>query len=242
MDSVLTVECPREGVIQYSGRPGSALVTSSRVADLTARLAAVGEAAFGSYHWQRTRDPYLVFVAEYFLRRSNRTTVERFLPRFIERFPNAESLVGTDPEVVVAEARWAGMRTRTMKLPAAVASFLALEWPTVAALEQIPHVGPYAARAVALYACGQSEFPVDGNVSRVLLRFLGLVDDDQLELAARAIATEAEELGGCNTIKQVHFGALTVGWRTCRTRRRCGDCPLKPACLGVRGIAIREHP
>jgi adenine-specific DNA glycosylase len=62
------------------------------VADLARILIPIGEENYGSYVWQRSQNPDVVFVAEYFLRRSNRTTVERFLPGFLERFPDATTL------------------------------------------------------------------------------------------------------------------------------------------------------
>jgi A/G-specific adenine glycosylase len=203
------------------------------VADLARLLIPIGEERYGSYVWQRSQDPYVVFVAEYFLRRSNRTTVERFLPSFLERFPDARSLAEADIELVLAQARWAGMRTRTTSLPAAVAEFTALERPTVDSLEQIPHVGPYAARAVALYAFGEPVFPVDGNVTRVLPRFLGLAEHEQVDEAAIAVANEAQRMGGTTAVKHAHMGALTVGWVTCRVRRRCSACRLAAGCLGA---------
>ena len=217
------------------GRPESAscadFAKDSRVIDLTARLIGIGRAKFGTYVWQRTDDPYVVFVAEYFLRRSNRTTVQRFLPSFIQRFPDAVSLANAEPQAVAEVARWAGMRSRTMSLPCAIAAFAHLAQPTVEALEQIAHVGPYAARAVALYAYGQPVFPVDGNVSRVLMRFLCLTGSEEVRLTANAVVEAARKLDSPNAVKHAHFGALTAGWMTCRVQRRCGVCPLSSACL-----------
>lgn len=203
----------------------------SRIAGLSKRLVEIGEAGFGTYVWQRTEDPYIVFVAEYFLRRSNRTTVERFLPAFLKRFPDAGALAQAEPDVVVSHAPWAGMRTRTMHLPGAAAAFVAIERPTAAALEEIPHVGPYAARAVALYGFGEPVFPVDGNVKRVLARYLGLAEDAELSATAEAVAAEALHAGDSNAVKHAHFGALTIGWTNCRVRHRCDGCPLASTCL-----------
>jgi A/G-specific adenine glycosylase len=125
------------------------------------------------------------------------------------------------------------MRTRTTELPAAVAAFSTLERPTVESLEQIPHVGPYAARAIALYAFGEPVFAIDGNATRVLTRFLGLVEDEGLEQVATAVANEALRVGGPDAVKHAHVGVLTVGWVTCRVRRRCSACPLAADCLSV---------
>ena len=231
----LRAPCDSRGLAaaRYPARSakGVGFVHESRLPDLTARLIAVGEANYGTYSWQRTHDAYTVFVAEYFLRRSNRTTVERYLPAFLERFPDAASLASTEPDVVLERASWAGMRTRTMHLPAAVAAFVALDRPTAAALEEIPHVGPYAASAIALYAFGEPVFPVDGNVKRVVSRWLDLADGAELLAATRAIATEAQKVGGPSSVMHAHFGALTIGWTNCRTRRRCDGCRLSSSCM-----------
>lgn len=60
------------------------------------RIVSAGRSTHGRYFWHLTSNKYVIFLAEFFLRRSNRTTVERFLPEFISKFPNLITLAEAD--------------------------------------------------------------------------------------------------------------------------------------------------
>lgn len=208
---------------------------------LTLDLEAVGRRADRQYLWQRTEDPYVVFVAEYFLRRSNRSAVSRHLPGFLDVYPTAPDLAAADPADVVRAARWAGMTKRTMQLPSAVAAFLAIEAPTAEALEMIPYVGPYAAQAVALYAFGQDHFPVDGNVRRVFGRHRA-VDGSAVHDVASQVLNVAKRTERTDAVRMTHLGVLTVGWEACRARPKCDVCPLAEDCRSRQMASRPEVP
>jgi len=61
--------------------------------------------------WQRTRDPYRIWVSEVMLQQTQVATVLRYYPRFVERFPDpvalAEAMLSClkRPDLLVAMGR-----------------------------------------------------------------------------------------------------------------------------------------
>ena len=202
---------------------------SIRVERLFEDLIRVGRESCHLYFWHRSSDPYVIFIAEYFLRRSNRTTVSRYLPGFLEALPTAASIIAADPDDVVNHARWAGFTSRTRALPDVVAKLTAMTHIDYESLCELPYIGPYAAQAYLLYVKREPAFPVDGNVERVVSRYLE-VGREELRTAINAITSSAIASSAVEGIRHAHIGALTVGWESCRPQPRCQSCPLRVEC------------
>lgn len=203
-------------------------------------LIGVGRQFDGRYFWHRSASPYVVLVAEFFLRRTNRVTVSRYLPSFLQRFPTSESLACADPAVVVEAASWAGLRKRTSHLPEVVRQFDAREWWDAAALRELPYIGRYAAEAIALYGFGTPVFPVDNNVRRLFHRCLEMVSEPIVQNLAASVCSQALASGGIADVRAAHLGALALGWETCRTPPKCPVCPLRANCRYVTRQASAE--
>lgn len=203
---------------------------TQHIGTMTSALVDVGQDFDGRYFWHRSASPYVVLVAEFFLRRTNRVTVSRYLPDFLERFPTPKSLSCADPAVVVETAFWAGLRRRTSHLPEVVRRFESRGSWDAAALGELPYIGPYAAEAIALYGFGEPAFPVDNNVRRLFSRYFGLDGEPAVQDLAATILSRALASGGIAAVRAAHLGALALGWETCRTPPKCAACPLRSDC------------
>jgi A/G-specific adenine glycosylase len=97
----------------------------------------------------------------------------------------------------------------------------------LAALQRLPGIGPYTARAVASIAFGAAVGAVDTNVRRVLGRVLG--GRAGLEPAALQAAADAS-VDPVRSADWTH-AVMDIGATLCRpTRPRCEECPLRPWC------------
>lgn len=223
-----------EGFPQQPGREEfpahSSDASRGRVAQLVKSLAHIGTRFEGRYFWHETRDPYVLFLAEFFLRRSNRTTVERYLPEFLNRFPDPSSLAAAKPDEIVTAAAWAGLRKRTGRLPYIISRFMERDHWTAVELRTLPHIGAYAAEGIALYVFDEPAFPIDNNVRRVVGRSLGLADESSLQEAVESIVMDCLTEGNQRLLRHVHMGALALGWNHCRSVPRCSGCPLFDMC------------
>src|SRR5207244_1331777 len=73
----------------------------------TRKLLAWWSRAARDLPWRRTRDPYRVLVSEFMLQQTQVSRVAEYYPRFLERFPDLESLASA-PARAVREA-WDGL-------------------------------------------------------------------------------------------------------------------------------------
>ena len=120
--------------------------------------------------WRRTRDRYLILVAETQLQA---TPVARVLPyyrRFAARWPTASDLAAADLGEVLAEWQGLGYPRRARNLHAAAGVVARDGWPAPDRLTDLPGVGPYTAAAIRCFADEEDLLPVDTNAARVVAR------------------------------------------------------------------------
>lgn len=201
--------------------------------DFAGVLAHEGQQFSEKYFWHQTEDKYVVLLAEFFLRRSNRTTVSRYLPAFLTAYPEPQSLILADPDDVVEAAAWAGFRSRVLCLPAILKEFYSRDDWNADSLLELPYIGEYAANGIALYVLGQPSLPVDGNVRRVVSRYFGVIEPDLTELLER-LKVFLLDTGATELLKSAHMGMLALGWNACRVNPDCSECPLARSCVHSR--------
>jgi A/G-specific adenine glycosylase len=155
--------------------------------------------------WRRTHDPYAVLVSEVMLQQ---TQVDRVVPRYLawlERWPTAKALAEASPAEVIRAWQGLGYNRRGLNLHRAARLIAAAGWPDD--LTELPGVGAYTAAALANFAFGRGELPVDTNVRRV---------QERTGFAFSAAAGQA---------------LMDLGATVCLARvPRCGVCPLAGEC------------
>src|SRR5438270_7518118 len=124
--------------------------------------------------WRRTRDPYRVLVSEFMLQQTQVSRVAEYYPRFIERFPDLETLANAKPRAVREQWDGLGYYARASNLHA-LARVVSRDHDGTLPdkpneLIKLPGVGRYTAGAVATFAYEKPVPAVDTNVSRVLRR------------------------------------------------------------------------
>jgi A/G-specific adenine glycosylase len=222
-----------------SKQPSTAVLRATRDA-----LLAWYDAQRRDLPWRGTADPYAVLLSEVMLQQTQAARVMGRFQRFMARFPTAESLAAAAPADVLSEWSGLGYNRRALALQRAVRAICATGWPhEPAALERLPGVGPYTARALASLAFGREVGVVDTNVRRWLTRRYGARSAVQLQHLADRLASGARrpEDVAAWTHASMEFGATV-----CASRRpRCAACPLARACPS-RGrppsIARRRQP
>lgn len=183
-------------------------------------------------------DPYAVWLSEVMLQQTTIATVRDYHTAFLKRWPTVGDLAAARLDEVMAA--WAGLgyyrRARNLHACAnRVAGELGGTFPTTyGGLLALPGVGPYTAAAIAAI-CHDAPVPVvDGNVERVMARFLALdvpVRDakDRIRAAVgRAVPARSGDFAQA---------LMDLGATICAPRRAdCDRCPLEPDCR-ARGTA-----
>jgi len=187
-------------------------------------------------------DPYEVWVSEVMLQQTRVETVRPYFTRWIERFPTVEALADAETDDVLKSWEGLGYYSRARSLHRAarevVARYGAVVPSDAAELRSLPGIGRYTAGAVSSIAYGKEEPVVDGNVRRVLARWLDQadpLDDDLWRIAADLVA--GERPGDLNQ------ALMELGAMICRPRNpECGRCPVRASCLAYAAGTTGERP
>ncbi|HVP28746.1 MAG TPA: A/G-specific adenine glycosylase [Myxococcota bacterium] len=185
--------------------------------------------------WRRTRDPYAIWISEAMLQQTRVETVLGYYARFLERFPNVEALATAELEEVYE--RWAGLgyysRARNLHAAARVIRerFGGALPDDAERLRELPGVGRYTAGAIASIAFDRPTPILDGNVERVLSRFLGVRDDVKQAATAERLWKAAAELAHGPAPGDLNQALMELGALVCTPRAPgCDVCPIAAGC------------
>jgi A/G-specific adenine glycosylase len=99
------------------------------------------------------------------------------------------------------------------------------------ALRELPGIGAYTAAAIGSIAFGLVEPAIDGNVERVISRYLGIGADPERGEARKQVAAGARDLLDEQRPGDSNQALMELGATLCRPRKpRCPGCPLVSAC------------
>ncbi|MFO1326490.1 MAG: A/G-specific adenine glycosylase [Rubrivivax sp.] len=186
--------------------------------------------------WQHSRDPYRVWLSEVMLQQTQVTTVLGYYERFLERFPDVQSLAAAPLQDVLALWSGLGYYSRARHLHRAAQTVVAEHggrMPASAeALQRLPGIGRSTAAAIAAFCFGERVAILDGNVKRVLARALGFDGDLAEPRQTDRLWTLAESLLPARGIDTYTQGLMDLGATVCGARQpRCEACPLADLCV-----------
>ena len=177
-----------------------------------------------------------ILVSEFMLQQ---TPVARVIPRLEEwlaRWPTPAALAAVPPGEAVRAWDRLGYPRRALALHGAAVAIVERHGGVVpddvAALLELPGVGPYTARAVAAFAYGVRTPVVDTNVRRVLARAVGGRGEPGPPRTSVDLATmEAFLPDDPARARLVNAGAMELGQTVCVARSpHCEECPIAASC------------
>src|SRR5881409_3405841 len=216
----------------------------ARAQAFTRKLLAWWARAARDLPWRKTRDPYRVLVSEFMLQQTQESRVAEYYPRFLERFPDLETLARARP---VREA-WDGLgyyarASNLHKLAKGVVRRYDATLPDDPdELVRLPGVGPYTAGAIASFAYEKPVPAVDTNVSRVLRRVFFDRGTGNVQRATKVweLARALVPRDGKRAWK-FNQAIMELGALICVARKpKCEQCPVRPDCKTGRGSAARQ--
>ncbi|HEX4298737.1 MAG TPA: A/G-specific adenine glycosylase, partial [Devosia sp.] len=179
-------------------------------------------------------DPYRVWLSEIMLQQTTVAAVGKYYARFLSLWPTVADLAAAPLEAILVE--WAGLgyyaRARNLHACAqAVVERFGGAFPgTSAELLALPGIGPYTAAAIAAIACDEPVAVVDGNVDRVLARYLALPVPvrDAKDVIRAAVQAAVPPRAGDFAQALMDLGATICAPRIAN----CLICPLAEGCTG----------
>lgn len=191
----------------------------------------------GRHHlpWQQTRDPYRVWLSEVMLQQTQVSTVLGYYDKFLQRFPTVAALADAPLDDVLALWSGLGYYSRARNLHACAQAVVAEHggaFPNNAAtLATLPGIGRSTAAAIAAFCFGERVAILDGNVKRVLTRWLGYGHDLAIAAHEKALWVLAQEQVPARGVEAYTQGLMDLGATLCTQRApACAVCPLRSDC------------
>ena len=195
--------------------------------------------------WRRTRDPYRIWISEIMLQQTRVEAVKPYYERFLSACPTVKALAELPEEQLLKLWEGLGYYSRARNLQKAARTVLAEHNGVMPSdyegLLSLPGIGEYTAGAIASIAYDVRVPAVDGNVLRVLSRFLALRKDVtrpevKAELRASLCQVVPPEAGDF-TQSLIELGATVC---LPKGAPRCEGCPLRMYCRGA-ALGIAEE-
>jgi A/G-specific adenine glycosylase len=189
--------------------------------------------------FRRAPDPWSVLVAEVMAQQTQVARVDAAWASFMRTFPAPAALAAASPADAVRAWAGLGYNRRAVNLHRAARAIVerhAGDIPSdLGALEALPGVGPYTARAVAATAFGLPVAAIDTNIGRVLRRLMGDGSVSTRELQAVGDSLVDRRDPGAWTHAMMDLGATV-----CRPMPACERCPLVTWCRFARPKTLSQ--
>ena len=201
--------------------------------------------------WQNTQDPYAVWLSEIMLQQTQVSTVRDYFARFMQRFPTVADLAAAPLDEVLGLWSGLGYYSRARNMHKAAQAVMALHggvFPRSAeTLQTLPGIGRSTAAAVASLCFGEPIAILDGNVKRVLTRFLGFKEDLASSRHERTLWALAQNMlpdrQVTRAMPRYTQGVMDLGATVCTPKQpRCGQCPLGSQCVALAEGAQHAYP
>ena len=181
----------------------------------------------------QSKKHYYTLVSEFMLQQTQVVTVIPYFNRFINKIPNLKKLSKIpDRELIIL---WEGLgyysRVRNLKKTAKIIiSKYHGEIPNnYEDLISLPGIGNYTANAILAIAFNKSYIPLDGNIERVLKRYLYLKKDKEIQ---KENLIEKKSIFGISSRSSDYAQALMeLGAIICKPKNpECRGCPISKNC------------
>ncbi|MDC0603547.1 A/G-specific adenine glycosylase [Aliiglaciecola sp.] len=186
--------------------------------------------------WQINKTPYRVWISEIMLQQTQVKTVIPFYQRFMQQFPDVISLANADTDDVLH--LWTGLgyyaRARNLhKAAQQVRDLHAGEFPTeLERMIALPGIGRSTAGAILSIASGKSISILDGNVKRVLTRYLAIEGWPGSKAIENTLWEYADKFTPQKHADQYTQAIMDLGATVCtRSKPNCDEWPMQSTCL-----------
>ena len=193
--------------------------------------------------WRNTNDPYLIWISEIILQQTRVAQGYAYYQRFIERFPNLESLAAAEENEVLKYWQGLGYYSRARNLHQAAISVNGVFPVKYEDILKLKGVGTYTAAAICSFAYNQPHAVVDGNVYRVLSRFFGINEPIDSGKGKKIFASLAHDLLDKVQPALYNQAIMDFGALQCTPLSPdCTVCPFKNRCFAFNHNMVSSLP
>jgi A/G-specific adenine glycosylase len=176
---------------------------------------------------------YYTLVSEFMLQQTQVSTVIPYFNRFIKNIPDLETLANYDNRKLIK--LWEGLgyysRVRNLKKTAQFITYnFNKKLPSnFIDLKSLPGIGDYTASAISAIAFNKPLIPLDGNIERVLKRYLYLKKEKQIQ--KKNLINKKEIFGTSKRSGDYAQALMELGALICKpSNPLCDKCPISKNC------------
>ena len=185
--------------------------------------------------WRESSDPYRIWISEIMLQQTTVAAVVPYFDRFIDRFPDVQSLAAAEQEHVLRLWEGLGYYSRARNLHKAanvIVGDLGGQFPeTTEELQKLPGIGPYTAGAIASFAFNQPAAILEANTLRLFSRLIELDIDPRGTQGQKLLWKFAGWAVSRKRAADFNQAVMDIGSQVCQpVDPDCRHCPLMPSC------------
>lgn len=197
--------------------------------------------------FRRTKDPYAIWVSEIMAQQTRIDTMIPYYEKWMNKWPTIEDLAHANIDDILHVWQGLGYYNRARKLfqgaKEIVENFNGKIPEDALLIKNISGIGDYTAGAICSIAFNLPIPAVDGNVFRVVTRYLAL-NDDITKIATRKKVTDiCETWIEKSNPSDFTQGLMEIGAVVCTPKKpSCMLCPLMEGCLSYQNGTQENYP
>jgi A/G-specific adenine glycosylase len=199
--------------------------------------------------WRKTRDPYKILLSELMLQQTQVDRVIGFYHKFLERFPDFQSVAEAKEEEIIEY--WGGLgyynRARNLQKTAQI---IVNEYNNEFPREKenilaLPGLGEYTVGAVMSFALDIRAPIVDTNVERVFSRVF--IASKYLQVYSPTEKSKIMWMISDFLLPKIHYwefnqGIMDFGATQCtHLKPKCNSCPFSSFCLHYSNNSLKRY-
>jgi len=197
--------------------------------------------------WRDVDDPYKVWISEIILQQTRVNQGISYYYRFIEAFPNVNSLAAATSDQVLKLWQGLGYYSRARNLHHAakqiVASYGGVFPSTYDEIIKLKGIGQYTAAAIASISFNIAVPAVDGNIYRVLSRLFSIAEPIGTNTSYKLFFNRSLEIIDKSRPGIYNQALMELGALVCHPQMpACIDCPLQMHCSAYNDGTITLFP
>ncbi|MGM0635744.1 MAG: A/G-specific adenine glycosylase [Bacteroidota bacterium] len=197
--------------------------------------------------WRQTKDPYRIWLSEIMLQQTRVAQGLPYYTSFVKHFPRVCDLAAASQDQVLKLWQGLGYYSRARNLHYTAQDICYHKngvFPdNYKDLIKLKGVGEYTAAAIASFSFNEAVAVLDGNVFRVLSRFLGIEAPINSTEGKKIFKAKADELLDPKNPATYNQAIMEFGALHCTPKQpNCLTCSLKTDCVAYQTGKVNELP
>ncbi len=197
--------------------------------------------------WRETKNPYYIWLSEVILQQTRVDQGINYYQKFVREFPTVKDLASAKEDKVLKLWQGLGYYSRARNLHFS-AKYIVEHYDGVFPTSYkevlgLKGVGLYTAAAISSIAHDLPYAVVDGNVYRVLSRYLGIDTPIDSAQGQKEFAQVAQSLLDENNAGNHNQAVMEIGALVCTPKLpKCYECPLEGSCFSYKEKIQLQFP